>query len=66
MRTSEPTLPKKKVLAALKQMPENVELDDLFDRLLLLAKVERGLVEATAGKGFSTADARKKVTRWSK
>jgi|GEM_PF-459390 len=66
MGTREPVLAKKDVLEALKEMPKDVKLDDFFDRLLLLAKIERGMAEAKAGKGYTTAEARKRVKRWSK
>ncbi len=61
MRSSEPQLSKKKILATLKKMPDELKLDDLFDRLLLMAKVERGLEEAKAGKGTSTTEARRQI-----
>ena len=44
---------KQKVLEAVKSLPEDASIEDAMERLLLLAKVERGLRQADAGQTIS-------------
>ena len=38
----------------------------LIDRILLLSKIERGLAQSANGEVVSTAEARKRLRKWSK
>ncbi|QQR87124.1 MAG: hypothetical protein IPJ76_02540 [Flavobacteriales bacterium] len=38
--------------ATLKEMPDQFNLEDLFERLIFMDKVEKGLAELKAGKGI--------------
>lgn len=38
---------------AVEQLPENASVEDAIERLLFLAKVERGLADADAGRTLS-------------
>ncbi len=40
---------RRKVLDAVEQLPPNATLHDIIERLVFVAKVERGLAEADAG-----------------
>jgi len=57
---------KSEVLSAIKKMPDTFDTTQLFDRILLLKKIEEGRQQITAGKGFSTTDAKKKLKKWLK
>jgi hypothetical protein len=59
-------LTKKQVLSAVKNMPDNFDTVQLFDRILLFNKVEEGRQQIKEGKGLSTAEARKKLKKWLK
>lgn len=59
-------LTKKQVLSAIKEMPETFETTQVFDRILLLKKVEEARAEIRAGKGLSTEEAKKKLKKWLK
>ena len=63
MRIKEPTIKKKDVLETL---PENLLVEDLIERIILLSKIEQGMAEAKAGKGISIEAMQKKVRSWSK
>jgi hypothetical protein len=59
-------LTKKQVLSAVKNMPDNFDTVQLFDRILLFNKVEEGRQQIKEGKGLSTTEARKKLKKWLK
>jgi hypothetical protein len=57
---------KEKVLRALESLPRNATIEDAMERLLFLAKVERGLAEADAGKTISREKFKKRMAKWLK
>jgi hypothetical protein len=57
-------LTKKQVLSAVKNMPDNFDTVQLFDRILLFNKVEEGRQQIKEGKGLSTTEAKKKLKKW--
>ena len=59
-------LTKKQVLSAVKNMPDTFDTIQLFDRILLINKVEEGRLQLKAGKGLSTEEAKKKLKKWLK
>jgi hypothetical protein len=59
-------LTKKQVLSAVKNMPDNFDTVQLFDRILLFNKVEEGRQQIKEGKGMSTTEAKKKLKKWLK
>jgi hypothetical protein len=59
-------LTKKQVLSAVKNMPDNFDTVQLFDRILLFNKVEEGRQQIKEGKGLTTAEAKKKLKKWLK
>ena len=59
-------LTKKQVLSAIKNMPDSFETTQLFDRILLINKVEEGRKQIKDGKGLSTEEAKKKLKKWLK
>jgi hypothetical protein len=44
---------KERVLQALKDMPDDASIEDAMERLLFLAKIEKGIVQADAGQTIS-------------
>jgi hypothetical protein len=59
-------LTKKQVLSAVKNMPDNFDTVQLFDRILLFNKVGEGRQQIREGKGLTTAEAKKKLKKWLK
>ena len=57
---------KKIVLDSVKEMPDNFELDELIERLIILEKIERGRVEIKEGKTNSHLEAKEKLGKWLK
>ena len=54
---------KQRVLEAVQKLPADATVEDAMERLLFLAKIERGLAEADAGKTIPHAEARKRLIR---
>ena len=54
---------KKKAIEALEQLPADATIEDAMERLYFLAKVERGLADADAGRLVKHDDVRKEFVR---
>lgn len=54
---------KQKVLETLEKLPADATLEDAIERLVLLAKIERGLAELDAGKGIAHSEAKQRLLR---
>jgi hypothetical protein len=54
---------KKQVIAAVKAMPETFETTALFDRLILLSKIEEGRRQIKEGKSYTTPGVKKKLNK---
>lgn len=59
-------LKKDQVLATIQSLPEQFSMDDLFERLIILEKIERGLQEVSEGKTMSIEEAKEKIRKWQK
>jgi predicted transcriptional regulator len=57
---------KQKVIQAVQGLPENASFEDALDRLLLLAKIERGIQQLDAGQSISHEKMKSKMKRWLK
>jgi hypothetical protein len=54
---------KQKVLEVIEKLPADATLEDAIERLVLLAKTERGLAELDAGQGTDHAEAKRRLLR---
>ena len=54
---------KQKVLEAIEKLPADATLEDAIERLVLLAKIERGLTELDAGQGIEHTEAKRRLLR---
>jgi predicted transcriptional regulator len=52
---------KQKVLEAIERLPADATLEDAIERLVLLAKIERGLDELDAGRGIDHTEAKRRL-----
>jgi len=59
-------LTKKQVISAIKNMPDNFDTTQLFDRILLINKIQEGRQQIKEGKGLTTENAKKKLKKWLK
>lgn len=59
-------LTKEKILQAIKDLPDTFSIDELFDRIILLNKIEIGLEQSNSGDVNTTDQARDKLKKWLK
>ncbi len=57
-------LTRKQVLSTIKKMPETFDTTELFDRILLLNKIEEGRKQIKEGKSYTTEEAKTKLKKW--
>jgi predicted transcriptional regulator len=57
---------KEKVIKAVRDLPDDASLEDVMERLLFLAKIEKGLQQADAGRTIPHHKIKKKMAKWLK
>lgn len=57
---------KQLVLKTVKNLPENASIEDAMERLLFLAKVEKGIAQADAGKTIPHDRVKDRMRKWLK
>lgn len=55
---------KQELLAAIQDLPEVFELEDLFERLLLIKRIKKGIRQSDNGETLTEAQARRHLGRW--
>jgi len=55
---------KEKVLEALKSMPDDGSIADAMERLLFLAKIEKGILQADAGQTIPHERVKERMEKW--
>jgi len=59
-------LTRTQVFDTLEKMPEQFSIDQLFDKLLFVNKVETGLAQSENGQVNSKEQAKQKLSKWLK
>ncbi len=59
-------LDKKKVLQTIEDLPDTFSIEEVFDRIILLQKVEAGLEQSKTGQKLTTSEAKAKLKKWLK
>jgi predicted transcriptional regulator len=57
---------KQKVLKAVQALPNNASIEDAMERLLFLAKVEKGLQQADSSQTLPHVEVKEKMAKWLK
>jgi len=57
---------KDKVLKAVQTLPEDASFEDAMERLLFMAKIERGLHQAESGQTLSHEQVKERMSKWLK
>ena len=57
---------KDRLIASPQDLPEKFTRDKLFERAILLGKIDRAMAEVAAGQVYTTEEARQKLNEWSK
>jgi len=50
-----------RIIAALRDLPEDATFEEAIERLVFLAKIEMGLAELDAGKGIPHEEAKRRL-----
>ncbi len=54
---------KQRALEAIEKLSPDATVEDAIERLVFLAKIERGIAELDAGKGISHTEAKQRLLR---
>jgi predicted transcriptional regulator len=54
---------KQKILQAIEKLPPDATFEDAIERLVFLAKVDRGLAELDAGRGVDHSEGKRRLGR---
>jgi hypothetical protein len=57
-------LSKDKILQTVKDLPDNFSIEELFERIVLLQKIEVGLEQSKTDQVITTEQARERLKRW--
>lgn len=57
-------LTKEKIIDTIKQLPDSFSLEEVFERILLLEKIEKGKQESDEGKVIRETDLDKILPSW--
>lgn len=55
---------KEKLIQTIQELPDSFSVEELFDKIILLQKVEIGLLQSNAGQVVTTEEAREKLQKW--
>lgn len=57
---------KELVLEAVRNLPEDAAIEDAMEKLLVIAKIERGIEQADNGQTVSHDEVKQRVSKWLK
>ncbi|RZK43661.1 MAG: hypothetical protein EOO61_04775 [Hymenobacter sp.] len=57
------SLTKQKLFKVVKEMPESFELENLFERLLFIKRLEKGIRQSDNGKTLTESETRRYLSR---
>ena len=55
---------KEKLIETIKQLPSNFSVDEVIDRIVLLDKIETGLLQSEKGQVTPDEELEKKLPKW--
>lgn len=55
---------KETILAAVQALPEQISLDELIERLILIKKIEKGREQSHLGQVVSHEEVKRRVRTW--
>ena len=59
-------LTKEKLHFTIDRLPDNLTLDQVIDEMILLDKIDQGIIDANEGYVFTTDEVKEKLTKWLK
>jgi predicted transcriptional regulator len=55
---------KERALQAVREMPDDASIEDAMERLLFLAKIEKGILQADAGETIPHERVKERMGKW--
>ncbi len=59
-------LTKDKIIKSFDTLPDNLTIDQVIDRVIMLDKIEQGLKDVEDGNVFTTEEVKVKLSKWLK
>jgi len=59
-------LTKEKIIKSFDTLPDNLTIDQVIDRVIMLDKIEQGLKDVEDGNVFTTEEVKVKLDKWLK
>jgi predicted transcriptional regulator len=59
-------LTKAKIKKSIDSLPDNLTVDQVIDRIILLDKIEQGLTDVKEGNVYTTEEVKEKLNKWLK
>jgi len=59
-------LTKENIKKSIDALPDNFSIEDLFEEIIILDKIEKGLKDVEEGRIYTTTEAKKKLEKWLK
>ncbi|MEQ8304412.1 MAG: hypothetical protein RIB47_13535 [Cyclobacteriaceae bacterium] len=57
-------LTKEKLLQTIKDLPDQFSAEELFEKVILLQKIELGIEQSDSNQVYSTSEAKEKLREW--
>jgi predicted transcriptional regulator len=57
---------REKVIQAVTDLPDDATVENAMERLLVLAKIERGIQQADSGQTFPHSQVKERMAKWQK
>lgn len=59
-------LTKEKIKRSIDALPDNVTIDQVIDRIIMLDKIEQGIKDAEEGNVYTTEEVKARLDKWLK
>ena len=59
-------LTKEKIKKSIDTLPDNLTIDQVIDKIIMLDKIEQGLADVENGNVFTTEEIKDKLNKWLK
>ena len=57
-------LTKDKIIKSIDSLPDNLTVDQVIDRIIMLDKIEQGLKDVETGDVYTTEEVKNKLSKW--
>lgn len=58
------TITKAQLIETIKELPDEFTTEELFDKILLMQKIDKGLLQSLKNETYSLEEVKKKLGKW--